>query len=115
MKKYLEITANLSSTVMAGRYTVSSKEYNIVKSTPKTIVIQKERHKERIMKDSLMKTTSDFSNNCLQRLQFRIKCLEEDCAEATYKLEATVNEKIIELKKFADNAIEAFENRKLNG
>ena len=110
-KQLIEIVANLSATIVSGRYNISAKAYDIIKETPKTYTIVKGGYTERIMKNSLHESYSDFSNNSIHRLQLRILCTNETEKESLDKLEASMHGKIIELKKLSDNAIEAFEAR----
>ncbi len=93
MEKLTELVINLSGTVVQGRYTISSKSFEIIKQTPKTFTINRSGS-YRVMMNEVDKVTSDFKNNSINRLQYKIWAKEEDRDAAIKSLETAVAERV---------------------
>jgi len=93
MGKLTELVINLSGTVVQGRYTISSKSFEIIKQTPKTFTVDR-NGAYRVMVKDMKKVTSDFKNNSINRLQYKIWVLDEERDEGIKMLEAAVQERV---------------------
>jgi hypothetical protein len=86
MGKLLRATLNLSATPIIGRFTIKFTEMEVVRRTPKTVIVRTNFGESRHQTSEFMKVFSDFKNDHITRLQFYTTFLEEDRKEAVKQL-----------------------------
>jgi len=105
------MTISLSSTPWAeGRLIINQNDYEIVKETPKTIIVKKGGIEFRHLKEELLKAISDHKNDKLSTMQFKIICYTADIKEAKNILKIALISKVDLLVKENGNAIEALKS-----
>jgi len=109
MEKFNKIIITLLANVGTGRYKLRYHEYDIVKDTPKTVIVQRTgKPSIRQQKKDMLKVKSDYRNDTLSKIQFYTTCYASDMDEARKNLENAMMAKVQELHGMNVNALEAF-------